>query len=131
MYNKLSSGKELQIEIEKLLERQKDLTTPTLSDFALLPQIKEMVEQRMEVGAKVIYYYLPVVVMLYCPKCFLGQAMGNGLRRAMAETMGIKTHSSLSHTWASVGTWLKYNKGYREKVDALFYEVLEKLNADI
>lgn len=130
MYNKITSGKQLQIEIERLLAECGELTKPTLSDFSLLPRIKEIVEAHTTTKAsRSIYYYVPVVVMLYSPRCFLGHSMQNGLRKAITETLNLSTPSSISHTWTSAQAWLCYNKEFRESVDTLFYAVINELKS--
>lgn len=130
MYEKIAFVNKLISEIGKLTAQHKDLKRPILTDLSLLRSIKRIVEGNLtgaECKTKTSYYFIPVVVMLYSPRCFMGQRMDKGLRRAISVALDINTPTTISHVLTASAAWLEHNKEFRVSVDRLYAIVLAEL----
>lgn len=125
MYQKIIKGQQLRAKLEKLSDKYSKFEQPTLTDLTLLQKIKEIIQtNELATDARLCSYFVPVVVILYSPRCFFGQSMRRGLRKAIAQTLNINTESSVSHTLMTVSGWLTYNKEFKQTIDALTQQVL-------
>lgn len=124
-------GKELLNKASYLNAELSEFKNPVLTDISLLGVIQEYIlENTTEEERKIaMRYYLTVIaVTLYSPRCFVGQIMQNGLCRAIARTLGVKSHTTISQAFTTASTWLNHDKEFRGTVERLHSIISEKLS---
>ena len=120
----------------RLSERENELSRPFLSDYSLIPTLyawfkeilanrdcppnPESVNQRKK--------FLFIILFLYSPSVLAGGKMPDGLRDALCRTLGMNTGSTISKNCADVVFLYQNYKDFRQDIEYLYAEILERIN---
>ena len=120
----------------RLSERENELSRPFLSDYSLIQTLyswfkeilanrdcapnPESVNQRKK--------FLFIVLFLYSPSVLAGGKMPDGLRDTICRTLGMNTGSTISKNCADVVFLYQNYKDFRQDIEYLYAEILERIN---
>lgn len=131
---KIDRGKLLLDQLHTISQDMDHFGTPVLDDMNMLPKLMVMLREKLTEKSdarNLRYYFVLVAVMLYCPRCFLGQIMGKGLRMAMAEAMGVSSGATVSQTLSTAMSWMRLDREFRENAEQLYEGLCVELGLKI
>lgn len=119
----------------RLSEREQELSVPMLTDFALIPEIYswfkeilsqsdcppnfESVTQRKK--------FLFIVLFLFAPSVLAGGRLPNGIRAEIAGVFPDVSPCVISNNIADVSFIYQQYKDFRQDIEFIYNQVLEKL----
>lgn len=122
----------------RLSERENELSRPFLSDYSFIPTLyvwfkeilanrdcppnPESVNQRKK--------FLFIILFLYSPSVLAGGKMPDGLREELCRTLGMNTGSTISKNCVDVVFLYQNYKYFRQDIEYLYAEILERINGD-
>lgn len=132
----LKSIKELKSELNK---KEKELSTPLLTDLTIMPQIyswfkeiisesdfppnPESVTQRKK--------FLFVILLLYAPGVLAGNRLPNGIRSALAKLFPEISPYSISHNISDISFLYQHYKIFRHDIEFVYNVIINKLGLNI
>lgn len=113
---------------KEIQDKENALTTPTLSDLDLMPQIWEMLKDEVK-EAELRRVFIVVILFLFAPKSLVGYKLPFGIREAMAKSMRLrlKNHSFISNNIRTSLFYYEQYRDFRSQVDAAIEKVKELL----
>jgi hypothetical protein len=138
MFSEITEIKSIREQKSKLSEREKELTEPTLTDLDMIGTLygwfQEIISQKemFRVGnvtqrKKFIF----IILFLYSPSTLAGGKMKNGLRNKLGEVLGINAQTVISDNRNSLVCSYQLYKYFRQDVDWIYGEIMEKLKAGV
>lgn len=138
MFSEITEIKSIREQKSKLSEREKELTEPTLTDLDMIGTLygwfQEIISQKemFRVGnvtqrKKFIF----IILFLYSPSTLAGGKMKNGLRNKLGEVLGINAQTVISDNRNSLVFSYQLYKYFRQDVDWIYGEIMEKLKAGV
>jgi hypothetical protein len=134
MLENIRKLREIRAEREEIVRREHELMRPVLTDLSLVPMLygwfkeiladmplppnPESVTQRKK--------FLFVVVALYCPGAILGDRIKNGLREAIADTLGVSANVISNNMDDLLFVYLNYGE-FAEESERICMTVLERM----
>lgn len=119
----------------RLSEREQELSAPMLTDFALIPEIYswfkeilsqsdcppnfESVTQRKK--------FLFIVLFLFAPSVLAGGRLPNGIRAEIASVFPDVSPCVISNNIAYVSFIYRQYKDFRQDIEFIYNQVLERL----
>lgn len=119
----------------RLSEREQELSSPTLTDFSLIPEIYdwfkdilsdtgcppniESVTQRKK--------FLFIILFLFAPSVLAGGKMPFGLRNEFSKTLEVHSKSTISDNCADVVFLYQNYSDFRQDIEYLYSQILERL----
>lgn len=119
----------------RLSEREQELSAPMLTDFALIPEIYswfkeilfqsdcppnfESVTQRKK--------FLFIVLFLFAPSVLAGGRLQNGIRAEIAGVFPDVSPCVISNNIADVSFIYRQYKDFRQDIEYIYSQVLERL----
>ena len=119
----------------RLSEREQELSTPMLTDFALIPEIYswfkeilsqldcppnfESVTQRKK--------FLFIVLFLFAPSVLAGGRLPNGIRAKIAGVFPDVSPCVISNNIADVSFIYQQYKDFRQDIEFIYNQLLERL----
>lgn len=130
------SIKELQL---SLLHRKSLISTPILTDLKQVNRIYEMFNQidsyrnpdaiKGSVIQKKRFCF--IILRIYSPGTILfNEPLVKGLRKQISQTLGVKCPSTISDYCENVISYYRIYKGFRQKLDYLYDEIICYLKAE-
>ena len=123
------------VELKAITEREQELSAPMLTDFALIPEIYswfkeilsqsdcppnfESVTQRKK--------FLFIVLFLFAPSVLAGGRLPNGIRAEIAGVFPDVSPCVISNNIADVSFFYQQYKDFRQDIECIYSQVLERL----
>lgn len=130
----ISELKSIRRQRMKLTERERELTTPKLTDLSLLERIygwfNESYGKDLSSNGECLLRrkkFLFIALLLYSPGTLAGDRMRIGLRDRLCEVMGIGKGSTLSKSLGNIALYYRIYKYFREDIDTAYSYVMERL----
>lgn len=128
---------EIQGEREALHREERSLSSPSMMDYDDVGRVYrfccqaygELHPDRHGSGSELRRQAIFVILFLYSPRTLAGGRMNSGLRRRIAEVMGLEP-SNVSHYHADVWFYYSVYADFREDIDNLFARVFALLRED-
>ncbi|MEG0032967.1 MAG: hypothetical protein RR689_01535 [Mucinivorans sp.] len=131
MYEKITQSSALAESVLAIIAQLEDLAKPRLTDLSRLTSLFQIIKDNIDADPacklNARYYFVPIVLMLYCPRYFMGYPIARGLRDEIALAIGKKYSSTVSQIASSTRNWLTNDRVFREQVDALCEAVISEI----
>lgn len=137
MFNKIISIQEIKQKKESVLQSEKEVCSPLLTDYSQIPLIYEWFKNYMNrqdcppnpdsVNQRKKFIF--VILYLYAPASILGYKMPNGLRAKIAVTLGVQKHCSVSMYCEDLIFLSQHYKGFRSDIEDVFRYICSRLTA--
>ncbi len=128
-FGKIARIKDIQVRLEELSEEGKNLSSPLLTDIRLVREIYDifsgMVENPSSAAQRKKFIF--IILYLFSPGTLAGGKMASGLREAIANAIGVKSHSSVSNNSAGMLFIYRHYEYFRKEVGRIFTEVTRRL----
>lgn len=139
MFNKILSIQEIKQKKESVLKSEKEICTPLLTDYSLIPLIYEWFKSYMNelncppnpdsVNQRKKFIF--VTLYFFAPASILGYKMPNGLRAKIAETLGVQKHCSISMYCEDLIFLSQHYKEFRSDIEDVFQYIYNKLTTTL
>lgn len=138
MFSEIEEIKSLREQKLRLLERERELTKPILTDLDMIGILyewfKEILESRDCPGRvesvtqrkKFIF----IILFLYSPSALVGDKMKNGLRDKLAEVLGVNAQTAISDNRNSVLFSYGLYRCFRQDVDGIYTEIMRRIKPE-
>ena len=126
----IRSIKEAREELRRAACAENSLCSPMLTDYSLIPELyKIFCEERggLKPGddRKVFIF---IIQYLYAPRNLFGCRMPSGLRTALSNVMGIRSHSVLTRSASETLHNYRIYSSFREEVNSIFSKMMERVD---
>lgn len=133
-FSAVSELKSIREQKSRLSEREQELAKPMLHDYSLIGEIYGWFKEVLSGLAFPPFVDSPtqrkkfifIILFLYSPSTLAGGKMKVGLRDKIAEVTG-GTGSLISHNCEDVTLFYQQYKSYRQDIDYLYIEILNRL----
>ena len=120
-------------ELKHAQERERQLFTPMLKDYAMLPKLYDMFmeikgDSVSDVDSRDMFVF--VIQYLYSPRNYFGDRMPKELCKKIAKTVGIKSKSPISRSSCRTLHYYQVYTKYREKTKEILSAMLERLQGE-
>lgn len=124
MYNKITSGKQLQIELSELREQLSQLTTPTHCDTQNIAAIYQFIIHQPQIDRREIRHcFVIITVYLYSPISLFGHfPIKAGLCHEMGEIMNCG-RQKVSEIFSQAKFRYENIPSFREQVETIFEQI--------
>ena len=129
-FGKIARIKDIQERMSELSEEGKDLSSPLLTDIRLVGEIYDIFSGMVENPASAAQRkkFIFIILYLFSPGTLAGGKMASGLRGgAIANAIGVKSHSSVSNNSADMLFIYRHYEYFRKEVGRIFTEVTRRL----
>lgn len=123
--------REARRELRQALKKEKACCTPMLTDYKLVPKLYGMYCELMgnlsdsDTDGRRIFIF--IVQYFYAPRNLFGFKMKSGLRRVLADVLGVKAVSIVSKGASETGPrYLAYHE-FRERVNSIFEQMTARM----
>lgn len=138
MFREIEEIKSIRKQRNRILEKEKELTKPMLTDLDRIEQLyewfKEIVSNRNNMGwvenVSQRKKFLFIILFLYSPSTLAGDKMRSGLRNKLAEVLGVNAKSVISDNRNNLIFSYQLYKYFRQDVDWIFNEMMQKINPE-
>ncbi len=121
-----------------LSERERELTTPILTDFSLIPEIYSqfkailgnMEPEPFAESPTQRKKFIFIILCLYAPSALAGGKMPSGLREGLAKTLNINSRTVISDNCSDVVFWYNNYESFKNDVDYLYNKISLKIIED-
>lgn len=137
MFNKILSIQEIKQKKEAVLQSEKQICSPVLTDYSLIPLIYQWFRDFMDsrdcppapdsVSQRKKFIF--VILYLYAPASILGYKMPNGLRAQIAQTLGVRKHCSVSMYCEDLIFLSRHYKDFRNDIQDVYLFICDRLAA--
>lgn len=113
----------------RLMERENKLSSPTLDNLDLIPEIYGWFNE-LHGGKNTVYcrkQFIFIILLLYAPIVLVGGRMPKGLRNSIAKAAGFKDITFISHNVNTVFFYYRYYRGFRKDIDRVYNEITNRL----
>ena len=132
---KIKELREFKKEKEQFSEREKQITSPTVTDISLVKTIYDIFWEILEerdcpprrgsiMHRKKFFF---VIISLYCPSYFIGYKMPRGLRRELASLFGYNSQPNISNLCHNIVDQYVIYKDLRSEVNGIIEQITERL----
>ena len=127
-FGKIARIKDIQERMSELSEEGKDLSSPLLTDIRLVGEIYDIFSGMVEnpASAEQRKKFIFIILYLFSPGTLAGGKMASGLRGAIANAIGVKSHSSVSNNSADMLFIYRHYEYFRKEVGRIFTEVTRR-----
>ena len=126
--DKFTKLRELEAVEREISEQRRMLAQPLLSDYDLLPRIKDIIyADDSDIDMRKVF--ICVALFLYAPGALMGKKMPRYLRTKIGECVGIKPKCAPQVSNIVSNLLLEYTvyKGFRDNVDFCYNKVIAEL----
>ena len=138
MFSEIAEIKSIREQKSKLSEREKELTEPTLTDLNMIETLygwfQEIISQKEMFRLGNVTQrkkFIFIILFLYSPSTLAGGKMKNGLRNKLAEVLGVSAQTAISDNLNYLVFSYQLYKYFRQDVDWIYGEILERLKAGV
>ena len=136
MFSEISELKSIREQQCRCMARERELTTPLLTDLELIPVIygwfREILSHRAHPSTwgsvtqrkKFIF----IILYLYSPGTLVGVKMVNGLRDKISEVVNINSRSTISDNCVNALFMYQNYKGFRSDIENIYSEIMNRLS---
>lgn len=133
-FEKIERLKAIRQEKERLIKEEKDLSTPILTDYKKLPEIykrfKDILNDRpCPPNINTVLQrkkFLFIVLYLYCPSVLCGDKSPNSIRERLSQLLRVNK-TSISHNISDLVFMYQNYKDFKNEVDNVFYQIVDKI----
>ena len=121
-------------ELRRAVKRESICCTSMLSDLSLVPELYNIYCElvggvsKSDTDARRIFIF--VVQYFYAPRNLFGKSMQNGLRRVLANTLGVKAVSIVSKHASETGPRYLAYREFRERVNSIFEQMMARMQSE-
>lgn len=134
-FEKIERLQTIRKEKEMLLKEEKELLSPTLTDYDKLPVIygwfKNILKDRpCPPTINTVLQrkkFLLIVLYLYCPGVLCGDRMPNGIRIKIADLFAPISNNVISQNISDIVFMYLNYKDFKNEVDDVFYQIVDKI----
>lgn len=135
MFSEISELKSVREQKCRCSARERELTTPQLTDLELIPVIygwfREILSHRSPASSwgsvaqrkKFIF----IILYLYSPGTLVGVKMVNGLRDKISEVVNINSRSTISDNCVNALFMYQNYKSFRSDIENIYAEIMKRL----
>lgn len=122
----------------RLSERENELSSPILTDFGLIPEVyswfKEILSERSSCPPNIESVtqrkkFLFIILFLFAPSVLAGGRLPNGIRAEISSVFPDVSPCVISNNIADVSFIYQQYKDFRQEIEYLYKQVVEKLKA--
>lgn len=121
-------------ELRRAVRNESICCTPMLTDYSIVPKLykmyRELTGDVSELDIDVRRMFIFIVQYFYAPRNLFGGKMPSGLRRVLANTMGVKAHSIVSRGAFETGPRYLIYSEFRQKVNDVFEKITDLMQKD-
>lgn len=134
-FDKIIRIKKIRIEKSELSDEENKLTTPSITDKSLIPEIynvfRELLDERgCDPNIESVIQrkkFIFIILYLFSPSTLAGGKMASGLRDDLADILGIYSKSTISDNCADI-VFLYHNYAdFSEDITWLYGHILDRL----
>lgn len=119
---------EIHQEQETLAKREKELSTPKLTDLELIPTIfkwfcellKENKSKKKDYQTEKYQKFIFIILFLYTPNTLAGGKIRRGVRDKLAEVLGYKSPTAISNFSSSIMFVYKTYDEYQADINRVY-----------
>ena len=119
----------------RLSEREQELSAPMLTDFALIPEIYSWFKEILSQSDRPPNFesvtqrkkFLFIVLFLFVPSVLAGGRIPNGIRAEIAGVFPDVSPCVISNNIADVSFIYRQYKDFRQDIEFIYNQVLERL----
>ena len=134
MFSEISELETIREQKSRLSARERELTTPVLSDVGFISTIyewfKDLLKDR-EKSRRLLFEdrekFVFIILRLYSIESLAGGRIANGVREAIAQVLGLKSHNSVSNFSRKLAFRYKNYREFRKDGDFLYGEIENRL----
>lgn len=123
-------------EKEKLLKEEKEVSTPTLTDYDKLPIIYEWFKSILKdrpcpPNINTVLQrkkFLFIALYLYCPNALCGDILPHGFRNCISSLFPNVSSNAISLNISDIVFLYRHNyDGFKNDIDETFYKIMERI----
>lgn len=134
-FSTISEIKSIREQKSRLSERERELSTPVLSDMSYIKEIYQwFCELNGERGcpgrnesAHQRKKFIFIILFLYAPSVLADGRTPIGLRDVIAEVTNMTDNTFISHNIKTVVVMFHHDKHFRHSIDYLYTEIINRL----
>ena len=138
MFSEIAEIKSIREQKSKLSEREAELTTPILTDLnqisVLYGWFRELLSDQACPGrvesAHQRKKFIFIVLFLFAPSVLAGGRMPNGLRDKIAEAIGLKDITFISHNIETIVFLHQNDKYFRRDIEWMYGEIMKRIKPE-
>ena len=137
MFSEIAEIKSIREQKSKLSEREKELTEPTLTDLNMIETLygwfQEIISQKEIFRSGNVTQrkkFIFIILFLYSPSTLAGGKMKNGLRDKLAEVLGVNAQTTISNNCNNLVFSYQLYKYFRQDVDWIYGEMMERIKLE-
>lgn len=135
MVKELSSIMELKSIREqksRLSERENELAQPLLTDLDMIPRIYEWFNELLKElpnrnKSTLTKEFIFIILFLYSPGTLAGGKMKLGVRKSIADTLGLTACTAVSNKCSEIVFMYKIYKYFRQDLSIIYPKIMDKI----